>query len=102
MNLPNLIPGDLLKLNDRNLICWFSSHPSQINDFKIPRIKVGSKESYDFDPCDQKKHCSSNLILYIGLDSHYKNSDIIRQMRLVYIDGIVGYIECYDFKYLTI
>ena len=96
MNLDELKPGKLLKLNDSNLACWFSNSYSRSN---VMRLKVGSKESFELESKNQKNY-SNSFIVYLGLGFDYRSKNIIRQMRLIYIDGTVGYIECYDFKYL--
>lgn len=99
MKLNYLKPGNLLKLNDSNLICWFSNSKA---DFILPRLKIGSLRSYEDESSNFKEEYYSNFyLLYLGLDSLYRDEGVIRQLRLVYIDKKIGYIECYDLKYLT-
>jgi hypothetical protein len=97
MSLEFAKPGTLLKLNDPNLVCWFANSKSDSN---LYRLKIGSIESFEQESKITRKYDSNFFLLYLGLDSNYRNKDFIRQLRLVYIDGKIGYIECYDIKYL--
>lgn len=96
MRREDLNIGDVVKLSGPSLRAWFA--PSDLTAQGGPdQILVGSRETARSIP---NVYDESNLMLYIGAIDHNDGFRKIRQMRLFYVGGRVGYVEYYDIDLL--
>lgn len=92
MRCKDLNIGDVVKLSGPSLRAWFA--PSDLTAQGGPdQLLVGSLETSKSIP---NVYAETVPILYVGAIDHSNGLHKIRQMRLFYVDGRVGYVEYYD------
>ena len=99
MRFDDLREGTALAIRDSGLCGWFSpTHKTHPWNF-IPRFRIGSR-SAGFDEGTDRLYGRSSPIFYIGDEMIACGEHARRRLRLVYVEGQLGYIEFHDVERL--
>jgi len=91
--------GDVIRVSDSKLKLWFADDSSRtINN--IPQIKIGSPEVALMAASHDVILSQEHSLLYVGLLNLDELKYRMRQIRLFYVNGSLGYVEYYDIEFL--
>jgi hypothetical protein len=101
MRFDDLQEGTVLAIRDSGLYGWFShahkSHPWNL----IPRFCIGSQLAGS-DEGTGRLYGHGFPIFYIGEEMVACSSRARRKLRLIYVEGQLGYIEFHDVERLRL
>lgn len=94
MRNEELPAGRLLAIDSDQLCGWFSCEEHIPLDM-IPRFVIGSRIFGAYESAGRTYDCTVPLF-YVGNAMVTMHGAAKRQVRLIHVDGALGYIECYD------
>jgi hypothetical protein len=94
MRYEDLRAGSVLAIGNRQLCGWFA-HDDTITNTKIPRFVIGSCDFGAYEGRGKRYDCGTPLF-YVGNATVAASGSVGRQVRLIYADEQLGYVEFND------
>jgi len=104
----DLKEGMLLQVSDDKMCGWINDISHEKNKLKWPeippRFRVGSEPVgllMIYTATSKALYRQGDTIMYLGKKQLFlPDGSKSRQIRLVYVDGVTGYVEGFDFRHL--